>query len=168
MAAHVVNLWHRIGSASSRPGQSKRTSWFRIILVSVLIVQVAIFAVDLGQPHAAAANPILIENSNPGDPTWDDFASVAQQDAISGYGSQISVNRGSSIDFFVTTTAASTTIDIFRTGWYGGVGARKMASLGSFPGVHQLIPPPDPVTGMIVCNWTKTTTLSVPTTWTTG
>src|SRR5256885_1142139 len=151
---------------------------FRLFAGSLLLVAVLLLALSGVLPHslahlfqgttAAAANPIQVENSNPGTPGWDDFASVSQQDAISGYGSKISVNHGDSIDFFVTTTAASFTIDIFRTGWYQGIGARKLASLGSFPGVHQAIPPPDSVTGMIACNWTKTTTLAIPNTWVTG
>ena len=50
-----------------------------------------------------------------------------------------------------------------------GVGARLVASLGSFPGVHQAIPAPDPVTGMVAAtNWTKTTTLTIPSDWVTG
>ncbi len=123
----------------------------------------------LPSPAAAALNAIQIENANPGTPGWDAFASVAQQDAISGYGSKISVNHGGSLDLYVTTTAPSFTIDVFRTGWYGGVGARLMASLGTFPGVHQAIPAPDPVTGMVsAANWSKTTTLPIPSTWVTG
>ncbi len=118
---------------------------------------------------AQASNPIQVENSKPGTPGWDDFASVAQQDAISGYGSKISVNHGDSLDFYVTTTAPSFTIDIFRTGWYGGVGARLVASLGSFQGVHQSIPAPDSATGMVAAtNWTKTTSLTIPSDWVTG
>src|SRR2546421_4275525 len=151
---------------------------FRLVLGSLLLAAILLLALPGGQPYslahlfqsptAAAANPIQVENSNPGTPGWDEFASISQQDAISGYGSKISVNHGDSIDFFVTTTAASFTIDIFRTGWYQGIGARMMASLGSFPGVHQAIPAPDPVTGMISCNWTKTTTLTIPSNWVTG
>ena len=124
-----------------------------------------------GGVHTAAAattNAVQAENALPGDPSWDQFASVSQQDAISGYGSAISVNHGSPIDLFVTTTAPSFTIDVFRTGWYGGAGARKVQSLGTFPGVHQAIPPPDPVTGMVACNWQKTTTLNVPASWVSG
>ena len=154
-------------------------SRFRLVLASVLLAAALLIVLPGPFPYsfthlfhpplaAATANPIQIENSNPGTPGWDDFSSVSQQDAISGYGSSISVNRGQSIDFFVTTTASSVSIDIFRTGWYGGVGAREITSLGSFPGVHQAIPSPNPVTGMIACNWTKTATLNVPTTWTTG
>src|SRR5437868_4869362 len=151
---------------------------FRLVLGSLLLAAILLLALPGGQPYslahlfqsptAAASNPIQVENSNPGTPGWDQFASISQQDAISGYGSKISINHGDSIDFYVTTTAASFTIDIFRTGWYQGIGARKMASLGSFPGVHQAIPPPDRVTGMVACNWTKTTTLTIPSTWVTG
>ena len=68
--------------------------------------------------HADSLNPIQIENENPGTPGWNDFSSVLQDILISGYGSKISVNHGDSIDFFVTTTAPSFTIDIFRTGYY--------------------------------------------------
>src|SRR5581483_5931391 len=50
-----------------------------------------------------------------------------------------------------------------------GLGARLVQSLGSFPGVHQAIPNPDSVTGMISCSsWTKTTTLTIPSSWVTG
>jgi hypothetical protein len=87
---------------------------------------------------------------------------------MSGYGSTISVNHGRSIDFYVTTTAASFTIDVYRTGWYGGAGARRMASLGSFPGVNQSQAKPDATYGMVVENWSKTTTLAIPSSWTTG
>ncbi|HEX8997895.1 MAG TPA: N,N-dimethylformamidase beta subunit family domain-containing protein [Ktedonobacterales bacterium] len=119
--------------------------------------------------HAATLNPIQAENSLPGDPTWNDFASVAAQDAISGFGSKISVNHGDSLDLYVTTTAASFTISVYRTGWYNGDGARLISTLGPFTGVHQVIPAPNPVTGMVSCtSWTKTTTLSIPSNWVTG
>jgi len=118
---------------------------------------------------AAGSNPIQQENSLPGTPNWDGFASDLGPDTISGFGSKISVNHGDSLDFYVTTTAPSFTIDIFRTGYYQGIGARLVQPLGSFTGLHQAIPAPDRVTGIIACtNWTKTTTLQIPATWVTG
>ena len=57
-------------------------------------------------------------------------------------------------------SAPSFTIDVYRTGYYQGIGARRVASLGSFPGLHQAIPLPDPQTGKVECHWTKTTTLT--------
>ncbi len=117
----------------------------------------------------AAQNPIQIENSKAGTPGWNDFSADLAPGTLSGFGSKISVNHSDSIDFYVTTTAPSFTIDIYRTGYYGGAGARLISSLGSFPGLHQAIPAPDKVTGIISCsNWTKTTTLNIPSSWVTG
>ena len=116
-----------------------------------------------------APNPIQQENSLPGTPGWADFTASSQQDLLSGFGSKISVNHGDSIGLYVTTTSPSFTIDIYRTGYYQGIGARLVQSLGSFTGVYQPIPAPDPVTGMVACsNWTATTTLQIPSTWVTG
>ena len=137
------------------------------LLLAVLPATVSTFVAP-AHAQAATQNPIQAENSLPGTPGWNDFSSDLAPGTLSGYGSKISVNHGDSIDFYVTTTAPSFTIDIYRTGYYGGVGARKITSLGSFPGVQQPIPNPDPVTGMIACNWTKTTTLSIPSSWVTG
>ena len=146
--------------------ESGRTSRRLVVVALVLAGCLLGFA---STASAATQNPIQAENSLPGTSGWDAFASVAQQDAISGFASKTSVNHGDSIDFYVTTTAPSVTIDIFRTGWYQGIGARLVQSLGTFPGVHQAIPAPDPVTGMVSCDhWTKTTTLNVPSTWVTG
>ena len=139
-------------------------------LVVVLVAASLMFGATGSRPAAAATqNAIQIENAKPGTSSWNDFSAIATQDAINGYGSKISVNHGDSIDLYVTTTAANFTIDIFRTGWYGGVGARLVASLGSFTGVHQAIPAPDAVTGMVAAtSWTKTTTLAIPSDWVTG
>lgn len=126
------------------------------------------FSPATASAHADSQNAIQIENSNPGTPGWNDFSAVLNDTTLSGYGSKISVNHGDSIDFYVTTIASSVSIDIYRTGYYGGVGARKLTSLGSFPGVQQPIPTPDPVTGLITCNWSKTATLNVPSNWVTG
>ena len=119
--------------------------------------------------YGDTSNPIQKENSLPGTPGWDHFSASKRQDLLSGFGSSTSVNHGDSISFYVTTTAPSFTIDIYRTGYYQGIGARLVQSLGRFPGVRQAIPPPDPVTGMIACsNWVSATTLQIPFSWVTG
>ena len=54
-------------------------------------------------------------------------------------------------------------------GYYRGDGARLMENMGTFPGVAQPTCPISATTGMVSCtNWSKTTTLNVPSTWTTG
>ncbi len=151
------------------PRSPNRSSARGLALLGVLVAGILLGATG-GSPAAAAAqNAIQIENAKPGTPSWNDFSATGTQDAINGFGSKISVNHGDSIDLYVTTTAPTFTIDIFRTGWYGGVGARQVASLGSFMGVHQAIPQPDAVTGMVAAtSWTKTTTLAIPSDWVTG
>jgi hypothetical protein len=132
-------------------------------------------SVGTGADSAASAaiipaplNAIQIENRQPGDPNWGDFAGPPGPTAISGYGSRISVNHGQSIDFYVTTTASTVSINVYRMGWYEGAGARLMRSMGSFPGVNQPQALPNATTGMISENWTRTATLDVPSNWTTG
>src|SRR5258708_2913822 len=166
------NLWHKATRTRSRHSFPKQRILLTLCLIAIplLFGAGALFIPNHKASAAPAAqNPIQIENSKPGTPGWNDFASSLQDDLISGFGSKISVNHGDSIDFYVTTTAPSFTIDIFRTGYYQGIGARLITSLASFPGVHQAIPNPDPVTGMIACTgWTKTTTLQIPSDWVTG
>jgi hypothetical protein len=148
----------------------------RLLLVVVCIFAVILVAAPYALPQllkvlptkAAGLNPIQQENQLPGDPTWNDFSASLDQTELSGYGSTISVNHGGSIDFYVTTKDPTFTIDIYRTGWYNGDGARKIESLGPFTGMQQAIPAPDPVTGIVVCNWKKTTTLNIPSTWVSG
>src|SRR2546421_267912 len=147
----------------------------RLIAVSTLLVVMLLPALPLAHfvepvpAKAADSNPIQIENSKAGTQGWNDFSADLAPDTLSGFGSKISINHGDSIDFYVTTTAPSFTINIYRTGYYGGAGARLISSPGSFPGLHQVIPAPDKVTGIISCsNWTKTTTLNIPSSWVTG
>ncbi len=135
----------------------------------------AINSAGTGPPSAASApvtpavlNAVQTENLLPGDPTWGDFSGAADETLVSGYGSKISLNHGDSIDLYVTTKASSVSIDIYRMGWYGGVGARHMLSMGSFPGVNQPQATPDPQLGMVSENWSKTATLNVPSSWVTG
>jgi hypothetical protein len=146
-----------------RPGLDR----LRAVLVSLALLT-ALPRAPAVLPVHAASNAIQLENSLPGDQTWNWFNPPVADDTLSGYGSKTSVNHGESIDFFVTTNEPSFSIDIYRTGWYGGAGARLITSLGSFPGMHQPIPAPDPVTGMIACAWAKATSLTIPSSWTTG
>src|ERR1700747_2635844 len=164
MATFIVSLEDGLSQA---PLQLQR----QIHVVALRILTACFMALFCATPplYAATPNAIQQENSLPGTPDWNTFTASSQQDALSGFGSAISVNHGGSIDFYVTTTAASFNIDIYRTGYYQGIGARLIESLGSFPGVHQAIPSPDPVTGMVACtSWTKATTLAVPSTWVSG
>jgi hypothetical protein len=58
-------------------------------------------------------------------------------------------------------------MEIYRIGWYNGVGGRLMQSVGSLAGATQTVPEPDAV-GTVACKWPVAYTLNVPDTWTSG
>ena len=87
---------------------------------------------------------------------------------IEGYCSKQSIAAGESLDICVSTNPASKfQIEIFRTGYYGGRGARLMKTLGPFDGTKQ----PDPAIGeknLHECQWKAATTLTIPADWVSG
>src|SRR5439155_6629276 len=64
--------------------------------------------------------------------------------------------------------AQTFTIDIYRIGWYQGLGGRLLQHIGPFNGTQQPRCPVNATTGLIACNWSPGYILSVPTTWTSG
>jgi N,N-dimethylformamidase beta subunit-like protein len=123
-------------------------------------------------PAAAQSNPIVIENQQAGTTAWRIPFGSAATDAggqIKGYASDTSVNKGENITFNVTVNPAQTyTIDIYRMGWYQGLGGRLIQHIGPLSGVQQPTCPTDATTGMIECHWTASYTLATQTSWTSG
>src|SRR5437016_1067048 len=119
-------------------------------------------------------SPVVLENQQPGSGNWQMWLhgippadDVNKQ--IKGYASATSVSKGESITFYVTVNPAQQyTMDVYRMGWYQGLGGRLMQSIGPLPGVAQPACPVDSVTGLIECNWTTAYTPTVPATWTSG
>ena len=118
----------------------------------------------------AADNPIVLENQQPGSGDW--FWTKMGDDAtgqIKGYASATSVKQNENITFHVTVNPAQTyTIDFYRMGWYGGLGARLRLHVGPLAGVQQPPCDSDATTGLIACNWAPSYTLTVPSDWTSG
>src|SRR5213592_3111257 len=119
-------------------------------------------------------SPTVLENQQPGSGNWQMWLhGIAPADdvgkQIKGYASATSVNLGESITFYVTVNPAQQyTMDVYRMGWYQGLGGRLMQSIGPLQGVAQPACPVDSSTGLIECDWTASYTLSVPPTWTSG
>jgi hypothetical protein len=125
-------------------------------------------------------NKIQLENELPGSPEWT-LSKPAIGREVEGYMSKTSVNRGENISLFYnvnplnlnTTTekleesAANVTIEVFRTGWYGGIGARKVLGPVQVPGIFQTIPTSQE-DGLIVCNWKNPYVVETKPSWTTG
>jgi hypothetical protein len=119
----------------------------------------------------AAQNAIVLENQKPGAPNdeWDlDFNNNVYGDpSITGFSTDISVNRGSTIHFKIdinTGSDKSFGIKIYRLGYYQGNGARLIADLGTaFTGVAQNACLVDNVTGLTDCgNWVENASWAVP------
>jgi hypothetical protein len=97
-----------------------------------------------------------------------DKANGVRASAIEGYCSRQSLKAGETLDIIVSTApAARFTIEILRTGYYGGEGARLMTKLGPFEGKTQ----PVPTMGekrLMECQWEPCTTLKIPADWPSG
>ena len=122
--------------------------------------------------HGQASNPIVVENQQAGTSQWQIPFGSSATDAvgqIKGYASATSVNKGENITFYVSVNPAETyTIDVYRMGWYQGLGGRLMQHIGPLSGVQQPTCPTDPSTGMIECQWAPVYTLATQTSWTSG
>jgi phosphodiesterase/alkaline phosphatase D-like protein len=117
-----------------------------------------------------AVNPIACENALPGDPkgTWDIPTEDAGDPSIQGFATEISVNRGDTVRFKITSPSAYT-IDIYRMGFYGGAGARKQASVTPSAAVVQPACLTQPTVGLVDCgNWSESATWTVPSTSVSG
>jgi uncharacterized repeat protein (TIGR01451 family) len=121
-----------------------------------------------------SANPIVEENRLPGTAEWKlglpgfQIASDAAGQ-VQGYATTASVEHGEQLTFRITVNPVqSYTIDFYRMGWYGGLGARLMDHVGPFPGVHQPRCTPDSTYGLIACDWSDSYVRTVPADWTTG
>src|SRR5262245_57472484 len=105
-----------------------RTPSVRLILAAALVC-----ALNAGPERPivqAVGNPIVIENQQTGDINWD--VSGSGDPSIQGFATDISVNTGETVNFKIKTDSNNYTVDIYRLGYYGGAGARKVATLGSF------------------------------------
>ena len=116
-------------------------------------------------PCAAAPNPIVAENCQPGNPASEWDVSGAGDLSIQGFATQISVNRGETVFFKVDTNAANYRFDIYRLGYYGGLGARKVATVQPSAVLPQTQPNclTDVATGLVDCgNWAVSGSWAAP------
>src|SRR5262245_43247164 len=101
-----------------------------------------------GANRPSKRNVIQEENSKPGSIDWQltrvklhkGMASF-RASLIEGYCSHQSVQAGETLQIMVSTSpAARFKIEVFRTGYYGGRGARLMTTLGPLQGKAQPVP----------------------------
>lgn len=127
-----------------------------------------------GTAAAAGSNLIRRENAREGATDWQltrvrlDKSDGCRSAAIEGYCSRQSVAAGDKLQILVSTEPASKyRVEIFRTGYYGGRGARRMCLVGPLDGKPQPVPAPDERT-MHECRWEPSLEMSVPADWPSG
>jgi hypothetical protein len=130
---------------------------------------VGLAALALAAPASPAANPIQQENALAGSAGWSPFgASVVQ-----GYASEVSVAPGDTLHLHVSAAPrADYRIEVFRLGWYGGLGGRIVACLPGClsyrSGPTYAIPAPDPATGAVRAGWPVTDAVQIGQDWVSG
>ena len=150
------------------------------VVAGLPIVGASATTASLGAPSAAAApaalaalaagptaNDITTENQRPGNPESEWQVSGSGDPSIQGYTTDISADRGGSVQFKVDVDATLPAfhIDIYRLGWYGGDGARKVATIDAADttSTHQPGCYDGDGTGLVDCgNWAVSATWAVP------
>jgi len=121
-----------------------------------------------GAVQPSSLNRIQRENRQPGTTAWQ-LTNPADNRQIEGYASLTSVPVGGNIDLFVNTKDANYTLTVFRMGWYGGKGGRKVLGPQTLAGVQQVTPTTRPNAPQVLeCHWTNPFTIHVPASWLSG
>ncbi len=113
---------------------------------------------------AAASNAIVLENQKPGSPESEWMIDNGDP-TIEGYAAQFSLNHGQRVDFKINTDSKNYRIDIYRLGYYGGMGAHKVTTINKTLTTAQAQPVPifDPTTKLVDAgNWSVSASWDVP------
>ena len=141
-------------------------------MLAAAATSAALLVLAVGAPAAVAApcdppvvNPVACENTKPGNPPSEWDVNGAGSSSIQGFATNMSVDQGGMISFKVDTSATAYRIDVYRIGYYGGQGARRVATIRPLAVLPQLQPAcrSDGATGLVDCgNWAVSAAWSVP------
>jgi len=123
--------------------------------------------------HAVAApraieSPILLENRLPGDASFILRKPTLQRE-VEGYASAVSAVAGDRVDLCMSVDRAQgVRWDLYRIGYYQGLGARLVTSGVVHHVTPQEIPKADRHTGLLECDWPVAFSVTIDSTWLTG
>ena len=113
-------------------------------------------------PPGTRVNPIPAENQKPGDPSWQSFAN-SWNHQVEGYADRVSAKAGDTAQVMVNVDVArAATWQLYRIGWYGGAGARKVIDGGAVSLTHQAACSNDTTTGLVRCAWNPSFSVPIP------
>ena len=114
---------------------------------------------------ATPPNAIVAENCIPGTPPSEWDVSSEGDPSIQGFATDISVDRGQTVNFKIDTNSTNYHLDIYRMGYYGGFGARRVATVRPSVALPQIQHDclPDVNTGLFDCGtWSISASWAVP------
>ncbi|MBY3034054.1 DUF4082 domain-containing protein, partial [Rhizobium leguminosarum] len=112
---------------------------------------------------AAASNLIVLENQKQGNPESEWGIDGAGSSNIEGFATDISVDNGKTISFKINTNSTNYRIDIYRLGYYGGMGARKVDTIQHTGLQNQPNPLRNATTGTVDAgNWAVSASWTAP------
>ncbi|TCA34173.1 DUF4082 domain-containing protein [Rhizobium leguminosarum bv. viciae] len=118
---------------------------------------------NLAAAAAAASNAIVLENQKQGNPENEWGIDGAGSTNIEGFATDISVDNGKTVSFKINTNSTNYRIDIYRLGYYGGMGARKVATMQHTGLQTQPNPLRNATTGTVDAgNWAVSASWTVP------
>ncbi len=135
-------------------------------------------ALTMGSLSGAAAgaedNLIVRENAKPGTRDWMLAKTRIDPETnwrcpwIEGYCSAMSVRAGDTLKIMVSTNPVSNfSLEIFRTGYYGGTGGRLVKQFDSLKGKIQSDPPIGE-NRLRECQWETSAEITIPNDWLSG
>src|SRR5437764_15198689 len=112
----------RVQARHRKPGRAFGRS--RVAAAATAVLAGLLSPLAISAPAGAAANPIVVENQQPGSGAWQfDLDNTgtplkAENHEIEGYASAAGVNKGGSIGFMVSlSSAAQYTMQVYRMGY---------------------------------------------------
>ncbi len=165
----------------------RRAMWLVMAVTLTLVSQTACSFFPQQGEHTTSVWPltssvIAAENAKPGTTDWVVTQSELANSQIEAYASATSVQVGETLRLYVSTKNDYTpyTLDVFRLGWYRGLGGRLMyqaKETGRAQGYYNtnaLAVTACPAcafnsqTKLLEANWTPSVTLTVPANWLSG
>jgi fibronectin type 3 domain-containing protein len=118
-----------------------------------------------------SGNAVVLENCFPGSATWRATNVVGVgSGGIEGFATASSINKGETVNLKINSDAGSTyRIEIYRSGYYGGDGARLFSTIRGITGTPQPTCVSNATTGLLDCsNWSVSATITTTSSWPSG
>jgi N,N-dimethylformamidase beta subunit-like protein len=131
------------------------------------------------EPSSGGASIIVVENSKPGTRDWmladmsaapidESDAKFQRVRAIEGYVSHTSIRPGEALTAYVSVDPPQPyRVDVFRMGYYGGAGGRRVATFGPFVGAQQSEPTEGP-RHLVEAGWRPSFEVPIADDWVSG